>query len=89
MFGRVTKQSRDARTGVITSEDGRRYRFCSADVVNMPASLVGQNADFLVRDGRAVELIVMCGNPFTVFAAAPHVLRPLARVVRPDMQLAA
>jgi hypothetical protein len=83
MYGRITKYRNEIGAGVIVADDGRKFRFTEADVVNRAAELVGLGVDFLLVDNRPKDIIVMAGSPWTAFGgtlAAPVAPR---RFVRP------
>lgn len=68
--GEITKFRDDIGYGVIQSEDGRKYRFTKAELVNAEANLVGTAVDFLVVANRPTRIIVLEGSPWTVFGRA-------------------
>jgi cold shock CspA family protein len=67
MQGEITKYRDDLGFGVITTDDGRRYRFAGKHVISAAANLVGQEVDFLLSANRPAEIIVVSGLPWTAF----------------------
>jgi cold shock CspA family protein len=67
MYGQITKFRDDIGVGVIEAEDGRKYRFAKAEVVNTADRLIGQGVDFLVVASRPRQIIMMSGSPWTAF----------------------
>jgi len=67
MYGQITKFRADIGIGVIVGEDGRKYRFAKAELVNRDGRLVGQGVDFLVDARRPRQIIVMSGSPWAAF----------------------
>jgi hypothetical protein len=67
MYGEITKFRDDIGVGVIESEDGGRYRFAKAEVINAAGRLVGQGVDFLLDARRPRQIIMMAGSPWTAF----------------------
>lgn len=67
MNGQITKFRKDLGVGVIEAEDGRRYRFTEAQVVNGSQQIAGESVDFLLVGCRPAEIIVMTGSPWTAF----------------------
>ncbi|KAB2941444.1 MAG: hypothetical protein K8F92_20940 [Hyphomicrobium sp.] len=72
MHGRITKFSPKVGFGVIEAEDGAKYRFAKDEVVNLNGKLVGHSVDFLVSARRPKDIILMTGNPWTVFGGGRH-----------------
>ncbi len=70
VHGEITKFRADIGFGVITSEDGRKYRFTKSELVNTEADLIGNAVDFLVVANRPTKIIVLDGSPWTVFGRA-------------------
>jgi cold shock CspA family protein len=68
--GQITKFRADIGFGVITSENGRKYRFTKSEVINSGDELVGTTVDFVVVASRPQQIIVMQGSPWTVFGHA-------------------
>lgn len=68
MHGEITKYSKRLGYGVIAAENGRKYRFAGQEVVNVNGKLVGHEVDFLVNTARAKDVVLLTGNPWTVFA---------------------
>ena len=67
MYGQITKFRDDIGVGVIEAEDGRKYRFAKAEVVNTADRLIGQGVDFLIVASRPRQIIMMSGSPWTAF----------------------
>ena len=67
MQGQITKFRRDIGVGVITAEDGQKFRFTEEEVVNLNGRLVGHEVDFLVDTRRPQEIILLTGTPWNVF----------------------
>ncbi|MFN3622949.1 MAG: hypothetical protein ACK4TP_02710 [Hyphomicrobium sp.] len=72
MHGRITKFSAKDGFGVIEADDGSRYRFAEAEVVNLNGKLVGHSVDFLLNDRRPKDIILMTGTPWSVFCGTRH-----------------
>lgn len=72
MQGQITKFDATLGYGVITSEDGAKFRFAKRDVKNLNGKLIGHEVDFLLETRAAKEIILLTGNPFTVFAGTSH-----------------
>lgn len=68
MHGHITKFSKKLGVGVIKAENGRKYRFSDAEVVNVNGRLVGHDVDFLLNSARAKDVILLTGSPWSVFA---------------------
>lgn len=68
MHGQITKYSAKLGFGVISAEDGRKYRFAKDEVVNVNGKLVGHEVDFVLNTSRARDVILMTGTPWGVFA---------------------
>lgn len=67
MQGQITKFHRTMGVGVITAEDGSKFRFTESEVVNLNGRLVGHEVDFEVEARRPREIILMTGSPWSVF----------------------
>jgi cold shock CspA family protein len=72
VHGRITKFSAKVGFGVIEAEDGVKYRFTPAEVVNLNGRLVGHSVDFLVAARQPKEIILMTGTPWTAFGGGNH-----------------
>jgi hypothetical protein len=70
MHGEITKFSETVGYGVITAEDGSKYRFKKEQVLNLNGHLVGHTVDFVLAARRPQDIILMTGTPWTVFAGA-------------------
>jgi hypothetical protein len=69
MYGQIVKVRPDLGLGVLVTDEGRKYRFKTADIMNRDVSLDGQDVDFLPIAGRAQSIIVLAGSPWTAFGA--------------------
>lgn len=67
MYGQITKFRHDLGIGVIEADDGRKFRFSRASVLNAGDELIGHNVDFLIELSRPREIILMAGSPWTAF----------------------
>lgn len=56
MKGRVLGFNPTQRTGVITGEDGRRYKFAEEDWQSPEVPAINASVDFEIQDGNAVEI---------------------------------
>ncbi len=72
MHGRITKFSNKDGFGVIEAEDGSRYRFAPAEIVNLNGKLVGHSVDFVVDARQPKDIILMTGSPWSVFSGTRH-----------------
>jgi cold shock CspA family protein len=70
MQGQITKFRSDIGIGVITADDGAKYRFAINEIVNRVDDLTGHSVDFLVHQRRPKEILVLAGSPWTVFAGS-------------------
>ena len=68
MQGQITKFRSDMGVGVITADNGAKYRFAAKELVNAAAELVGHSVDFLVHQRQPKEILVLTGSPWHVFA---------------------
>lgn len=62
MKGRVLGYDADAGEGIISGDDGIRYRFVPADWKAQGRPTVGQSVDFEGMDGRAGSVFVVSGG---------------------------
>jgi hypothetical protein len=69
MYGQITKFRQEIGTGIIRAEDGRKYRFASAELVNGDKELVGHGVDFVLSERRPKEIIVLVGSPWSAFGS--------------------
>jgi hypothetical protein len=69
MEGRVTKYFNDLEVGIIAADDGRKYRFRAAQVMNRHLPIANQEVDFLVASGRPTQIIVLDGTAWTAFGS--------------------
>lgn len=67
MIGRITKYYGNIGVGIITDEDGRKYRFLTRDLTSRAGRANGIEVDFLVRGGRPSEIIPLTGSPWHAF----------------------
>lgn len=67
MIGRITKFYGTIGVGIITAEDGRKFRFHSHDLTNRAGRASGIEVDFEVRSGRPREIIPLTGSPWNAF----------------------
>jgi hypothetical protein len=70
MQGHITKYRPDLGVGIIATEDGQRFRFAASSLVNPEGDLIAAEVDFERADGRADDIILLRGNPWTVFGAS-------------------
>lgn len=70
MQGRIVKFDNGLNVGVISTPDGRKYRFGRKEVVNPNGRLVGYDVDFLPpRPGQLPkDIILLTGSIWSVFA---------------------
>lgn len=69
MQGHIAKFRADLGVGVIATGEGRRYRFSAAELVNPDADLIDAEVDFVPAGRAAAAIVLLRGNPWTVFAA--------------------
>lgn len=67
MIGRITKFYRHIDVGIISAEDGRRFRFHGRDLTSRAGPASGVEVDFEIRSGRPREIIPLTGSPWTAF----------------------
>ncbi len=72
MYGQITKFREEIGTGVIAAEDGRKYRFAGAELMNGGQRLVGHGVDFVLADRRPRKIVVLAGSPWTAFGSIRH-----------------
>lgn len=70
MQGQITKFHSDKGVGIITADNGAKYRFLASEIVNTAEELVGHSVDFLVHERRPKEILVLAGSPWTVFSGS-------------------
>ncbi|WP_072397229.1 hypothetical protein [Hyphomicrobium sp. CS1GBMeth3] len=70
MQGQITKFHERIGFGIISADDGRKYRFSSTDIRNPNGRLVGLDVDFLVESRSPKDIILLHGSPWSVFARA-------------------
>ena len=73
MQGQITKFHDTIGFGVISTADGRKYRFAKSDIRNPNGHLVGLDVDFVVESHSPSprDIILLHGSPWTVFGATP------------------
>jgi hypothetical protein len=69
MFGQITKFRDDIGVGVITAENGRKYRFAKDALISAPRPPLGEEVDFVVVASRPREIIMLSGSPWKAFGA--------------------
>lgn len=67
MYGAITKYRSDLGIGIITADDGRKFRFQSASVLNRREHLEGEDVYFDAASVKASEIIVLAGSPWIAF----------------------
>jgi hypothetical protein len=67
MIGRITKYYGNIGVGIITAEDGRKFRFHHKDLTSRAGRTSGVEVDFEVRSGRPSEIIPLTGSPWSAF----------------------
>lgn len=67
MYGHVTTYRRDLGVGIISAEDGRKYRFQSGSLINLRPDMLGLEVDFELSGRTPKDVIVLAGSPFAVF----------------------
>ncbi len=67
MIGRITKFYGSIGVGIISAEDGRKFRFHSRDLTSRAGHASGIEVDFEIRSGRPREIIPLTGSAWTVF----------------------
>ena len=67
MYGHVTTYRRDLGVGIISAEDGRKYRFQQGSLINLRPDLLGLEVDFELSGRTPKDVIVLAGSPFAVF----------------------
>lgn len=68
MLGQIESFRRDIGVGIIRAENGRKYRFSRASLVNARADLEGEEVDFLLSGVTPQAIVVLAGSPWSVFA---------------------
>lgn len=69
MYGEIKKFRRDIGIGVIQAEDGRKYRFERAAILNRRDDLEGEEVNFDVENLKPHDIIVLAGSPWTAFGS--------------------
>ena len=67
MYGEIKKFRRDIGVGVIQAEDGRKFRFERAAILNRRDDLEGQEVHFDLASLNPRGLIVRGGSPVAAF----------------------
>lgn len=72
MQGQITKFHDNIGFGIISTSDGRKYRFAGVDIRNPNGRLVGLDVDFVVESHspNPKDIILLHGSPWTVFGPA-------------------
>lgn len=68
MYGQITKFRSDLGFGVISAENGRKYRFSKSAIVSAGDPLIGHGVDFELDASRPALIVMMAGTPWTAFA---------------------
>lgn len=75
MEGHITKFHESIGFGIISTDDGRKYRFAKSDIRNPNGRLVGLDVDFVVESRSPRDIILLHGSPWTVFGRAAPVVK--------------
>ena len=67
MIGRITKFYGTIGVGIISAEDGRKFRFHARDLTSRTGQTSGVEVDFEIRLGRPRQIIPLTGSPWTAF----------------------
>lgn len=70
MLGQIESFRRDIGAEIIRCEDGRKVRFQRSHLINARESLIGEEVDFLLDGRTPLQIIVLAGSPWSVFAGA-------------------
>lgn len=68
MLGKIESFRRDIGVGIIRAENGRKYRFSRASLINARFELEGEEVDFLLSGVTPHAIVVLAGSPWSVFA---------------------
>lgn len=68
-YGAITKFRSDLGFGVIVAEDGSKYRFSDAEILNRSEMREGREVNFVVLGLHPQSIIVMAGSPWTAFGS--------------------
>ncbi len=68
MIGQVTKYYGNIGVGIITAEDGRKFRFHHKDLTSRAGRSSGVEVDFEVRAGRPSQIIPLSVSPWNAFS---------------------
>jgi len=67
MHGQITFYRHDLGIGIISTEDGRKFRFATDHVLNADSEMVGESVDFVLVGNRPAEIIMMKGSLWAAF----------------------
>ncbi|MEQ1719363.1 MAG: hypothetical protein ABL907_25800 [Hyphomicrobium sp.] len=67
MLGKIENFRRDIGVGVISAEDGSKYRFQRTNLINTPERIVGEEVDFVLLGRTPRDIVVLAGSPWAVF----------------------
>lgn len=67
MQGHIIRFDANLGQGIISSDEGQRYRFQCGQIRNPKGKLVGLDVDFLVESRRAQDIILLDGSPWQAF----------------------
>lgn len=70
MQGQITRFHTDKGVGIITADNGAKYRFVASEIVNRAEELIGHSVDFLVHERRPKDILLLAGSPWSVFAGS-------------------
>ena len=71
MYGKIETYRRDIGVGIISAENGRKYRFKQQNLINPRLSLDGDDVDFELDGPSPTAIIVLAGSPWSVFSGIP------------------
>lgn len=72
MYGQITKFHRALNAGVIHADDGSKYRFSKAQILNATEELIGKDVDFMIVGRQPKEIIMMAGSAWSAFGPIRH-----------------
>jgi hypothetical protein len=67
MLGRIESFRRDIGVGIISAEDGNKYRFQRSGLINAREQLAGEEVDFELSGRTPRAIVVLAGSPWAVF----------------------
>ncbi len=70
MQGQIIRFDATLGQGVISTEEGQRYRFQCGEIRNPNGKLVGLDVDFLVESRRPKDIILLHGSPWQAFGSS-------------------